>query len=209
MARLEAFLPYVALHCMGVPEPSMVHEIRSALVLFCERTRVWKALHTLTVKANRADYEIPAEDSAVVVTIEEARFIGHRLPPEALDVLQQRWDDWMTQTGTPLCFTQMDPDSLKLVPMPVADVPKGLSLRVCYKPDRTAKDVPDWLFQQYAEVIAAGAIARLTAINSLPCFNPGVSAAFGLTFYEGMNKALHKADKSFTRTPRRTVPRFM
>lgn len=209
MATLEAFLPYVGLHCMGVPEPSMVHEIRATAILFCERSRIWKALHTLNVRANRADYEIPVEDEAVVVAIEEAIFQGNRLPPEALDVLKEQWRDWMTQTGTPLCFTQMDPDSLKLVPKPVADLTKGLSLRVSYKPDRTARNVPDWLFQQYAETIAHGAIGRLVGTRAFECFNPELSNYYLQLFAAGVNRALHEADKSFTRTPRRTVPRFM
>jgi len=209
MAKLEAFLPYVALHCMGVPEPSMLHEIRSAAVLFCEQSRAWKRIDSVSVRAGRGEYEIPLEDEAIVVTIEEAIFNNQPLRPEALDALKSEWRDWISQTGTPLLFTQLDPDTLRLVPIPEADQPKGLTLRICYKPDRTAKNVPDWLFQRYAEVIAAGAIARLTAINSLPCFSPGLSAVFGQSFQEGINKALHEADKSFTRAPRRTVPRFM
>jgi hypothetical protein len=209
MASLEEFLPYVALHCPDVAEPSMLHEIRAACVLFCERTRVWKAIETLNVRANRGEYEIPVDSEAVVVAIEEAIFNGSTLRPEALDVLKTEWRDWITQTGSPILFTQLDPDNLRLVPVPNADYPKGLTLRITYKPDRTAKSVPDWLFQQYAEVIAAGAIGRLTGTRAFACFDPAVSGYYLQLFAAGADKALHEADKSFTRAPRRTKARFL
>lgn len=209
MAALDDFLPYVALHCAGVPIPSMAHEIRSAAMLFCERTRAWKALQTVNVLANRGEYEIPMESQAAIVTIEEAIFNGNKLAPMALDELKNEWRDWITQTGTPLYFTQLDPDNLRLVPKPSTDFPKGLTLRIAYKPDRNANTVPDWLYQQYAEVIAAGAIGRLAGTRALPCFDPAVAQYYLQQFTSGTDRALNEADKSFTRVPRRVVSRFI
>lgn len=209
MASLEAFLPYVSLHCAGVPIPSMLHEIRNAATQFCERTRIWKTIETLSVRANRGEYEIPLADEAVVVAIEEAVFNGTPLRPEALDVLKTEWRDWITQVGTPILFTQLDPDNLRLVPVPNADYPRGLTLRITYKPDRTANNVPDWLFQQYVEPIAHGAIGRLAGTRAFECFDPPVSSYYLQLFAAAADRALHEADKSFTRVPRRTKPRFM
>lgn len=209
MAALSDFLPYVSLHCTGAPEPSMLHEIRSAAMLFCERTRAWKALQTVSVRAGRGEIEIPLEDDAVVVVIEEAIFDGNKLAPMALDELKNEWRDWITQTGTPIHFTQLDPDHLRLVPKPNADFPKGLTLRIAYKPDRNACRVPDWLYQQYAEVIAAGAIGRLAGTRAFPCFDPAVSTYYLQLFTAGCDRAMHEADKSFTRTPRRVRARFI
>lgn len=209
MASLNDFLPYVALHCTGAPEPSMLHEIRSAAMMFCERTRAWKSLQTVNVRAGRGEIEIPLEDEATIVTIEEALFNGDKLQPMALDALKSEWRDWITQSGTPTFFTQLDPDNLRLVPKPVEDFPKGLTLRIAYKPDRTANTVPDWLFQQYAEVIAAGAIGRLAGTRAFECFDPGVSQYYLQLFTSGCDRALHEADKSFTRAPRRVTARYL
>lgn len=206
---IESFLPYVALHCMGIPAPTMLHEIRSASILFCERSRVWKEQSTVTVRENRADYEVPCPDEAVLVVVEEVYFDGVRLDPIALDALHDRWRNWQALSGDPTLYAQVNPLDLTLVPKPARTLTQGLSLRASYKPDRTAATVPDWLFQQWAEVIAAGALWRLMSTNSLPCFNPQLAMAFGQAFSAGADKALHRADKGFTRAPRRTVARFM
>lgn len=209
MIQLDAFLSYVALHCMGVPEPTLLIEVRSACIEFCERSRVWKERVSLSVREGRAEYEIPLPEGAQLVKLEEVFYDGDRIEAMAPDALHDRWQRWMSQTGVPSVYTQLDPMTLTLVPKPTVSLSRGLVLRACFKPDRSADTVPDWLFQHYVQPIAAGALARLMAVNSLPCFNPQLAMVQGVAFAEGINKALMAADKGFTRAPRRTVPRFL
>lgn len=209
MATLEQFLPYVEPHVVGMPLPGILQEIRQALSDFCEKSRVWKVKGSVSVRAGVADYEIPADDGGITVVIEEAVLNGHVLRPTAPDALKQEWPNWMAATGTPVRYTQLDPDNLTLVPIPVIDQPDGLKLRCCYKPDRAARSVPEFIFQQYAEVIAHGALARLLMTNPLHAANPKAAGYHQQQFDAGVYKALHEADKGFTRAPRRTVPRFL
>lgn len=209
MATLDAFLPYVRLSVSGLPAPVLIHEIRSACIRFCERTRVWRGMESLDVVADQASYPIPVPLGAQLQVLEEVYLCGDRLQATALDDLKSRWTNWLAVAGTPLVYTQLTPDELTLVPKPVVDLAEGLVMRAAYKPTRDAGVVPDFLFDQYAPVIASGALAVLFGQPDLPCYNPDQALFHQGLFDQGMDKALTRADRSFTRAPRRTVARFL
>lgn len=208
MATLEDFVPDVSLDCMGVPLPVMEHAIRLAAIEFCDISRAWKETGSINVKASRASYEVPVPDGANLMVIEKVYYNGVRIDPCAPDALDDRYQNWTVMTGDPEVFTQLSPANLTLVPCPVTDLLKGLKFRACYQPDRTATEVPDWLFQQYATAIAKGAVAILASKKGLPCYDEGLSAARRDEFLLTANTAKHKADKGFTRAPRRVKGHF-
>jgi hypothetical protein len=206
---LDAFLPYVEPHVPGAPVPGMLFEIRNAAIAFCARSRAWKSMDTDSVAAGVAEYPIPAPPKANVVVVEAVFCDGQPLQPETLDGLRARWTNWITATGTPLCYTQLEPDVLILVPRPVAARVQGLTIRACYQPTRDADTLPDFLLNQYAEVIGRGAAARVLQTPGEPYTNPQKSMFYYQQFEEGVNRAATKAARGFTRAPLRTRPRFL
>lgn len=209
MAALEDFVPDVSLDCMGVPLPVMEHAVRIAAIDFCNISRAWKETGWISIRANRAEYEVPTPDQAILITVEEAYYSETRIDACAPDALRDRYINWTTRKGTPEIFTQFNPVSLTLVPCPVTDLKKGLQFRACYTPDRAATTLPDWLFQQYGSDIAKGAVATLAGKQNLPCYNEGLAAESRAFFMAAANKAKHRADKGFTRAPRRVVGHYM
>jgi len=208
MATLEAFLPYVEPHLLGAPLPGLLHEIRQSAITFCERTRVWKEAHAVPLRAGVSAYEVPEPDteSGQVAILEEVRTADLLLQPQTPDDLKRRYQDWQTATGTPLYYTQLDPNHITLVPAPVA---KGtLSVRVCCKPDRSATAVPDFLFQHYAETIAHGAVARALETRGNPYGAPKLAVYHREHFERGIHQALMQAARGFTRAPLRTRAYF-
>jgi hypothetical protein len=209
MAALEDFVPDVSLDCMGVALPIMEHAIRLAVIDFCNISRAWKDTGSISIRANRAEYEVPTPDQAVLITVEEAYYSGTRIDPCAPDALRNRYVNWTTRKGIPEVFSQFNPVSLTLIPCPLVDLPKGLEFRACYTLDRAATTVPDWLFQQYGGDIAKGAVATLAGKQNLPCYSETLAAERKAEFMAAANQAKHRADKGFTRAPRRVAGHYL
>jgi hypothetical protein len=209
MSTLEDFLPYVRPHVSGLTAPMLTHEIRAAAIRFCERSRAWKGVETMDVVADQARYVAPVPEDARLAVLEEVYFNGQLLQPRALDEMKVRYSNWMAASGTPLFYTQYEPEALTLAPIPNLAIEDGLVMRAHYKPTREAKTLPDFLFDHYAPVIAAGALAELMMMPDLPCYNPQQAMAHQARFDLGADKANTQADRSFTRTARRVVARFM
>lgn len=209
MAALDAFLPYVRLSVAGLPAPVLIHEVRASCIRFCERSRVWRGLDSLDVVADQSTYVIPVPPDAQLQCLEEVWFGGDPLQAIAMDDLKARFKQWPAISGTPLVYTQFSPDEVTLVPMPVTDLPAGLMMRGAYKPLRNAMSVPDFLYEQYAPVIASGALAFLLSQPELSCYNKDQALYHQGIFDQGTDKAQTRADRGFTRAPRRTVARFL
>lgn len=209
MAALEDFLPYVRVHVSGLPAPVMVHELRTATIQFCERSRAWKGMDALDVVAGESRYVVPVPDEAQLAVLEEVYLGSQYLTPKPLDELRARWINWLDATGNPLYYTQLEPDAITLVPKPVVSQVDGLRFRAHFKPLPNAKQVPDFLLNHYGPIIASGALAKLMMMPDLPCHNPKLAEHHQAQFDLGAARANTQADRSFTRAPRRVVGRFM
>lgn len=208
MATLEAFLPYVEPHLLGAPLPGLLHEIRQAAVTFCERTRVWKARGTLSITAGVAEYAIPGPANSDPVIVESAFLGDTRLDPVTPDDLKRLWQHWEIQTGPPQVYTQFTDAQLTLVPTPNTTMTDGLSVQACFKPSRTAGEVPDLLLNRYAEAIGHGAIARVLETRGNPYGDPRLAVYHREHFERGIHQALMQAARGFTRAPLRTRAYF-
>lgn len=204
MAELAQFRPYVTLHAPGVPLPAVDHEVREAAILFCISTRLWKEVQTAPVVAGQADYGITPPDGAVLQVLDEVYHNRIRLLPRSVDQLRDEYEDWLIASGTPLFYTQLEPDTLRLVPIPAMSLAAGLTYRASYKPERTTTTVPDWLYEQYADAIGFGAIAALRANPNLPCYEAGAAQWYGERFQAGIQKTQTRIAKGFVRAPIRS-----
>lgn len=200
---LSMLRPFTALAAAGVPVPIIDHEVREAAIQFCDRARVWREIQTLDVVADQADYTPVLPVDGVVSIVEDVYHNGVRLEPKPIDTLKEQYQDWQSQSGTPLYYTQMQPGVIKLVPYPTTELTDGLSVRLVFKPARTAETLPDWLYEQYADVLGWGALVRLLLNPGLPCHNPGLAAAYQTQFEQGLYRASRQSGKSFTRAPNR------
>lgn len=209
MTALDAFLPYIRVHVSGLPAPVILQEVRSAAIRFCAISRAWKGFQVMDISAGVAAYAIPVPTGAVLGVLEEVYVNGESILPQPLDELRARWRHWTAVEGSPLFYTQLDPDTVTLVPKPVDDSADGLEMRAHYKPAHDAAELPDFLLDQHAQAIASGALSTLMSMPDLPCYNPNQAMAHQAVFEAAAYKANTQADRSFTRAPRRVVGRFM
>lgn len=133
----------------GTPEPTVVHQLRRAAQDFCQRTRAWRTtLEPITTVGGQTAYDIPLPEQAALVRVEGAALAGHG--PLAL---------WRPGLGEGQYL--MTPDARRVVlHRPVAPN-LALVLDVTLQPGDMSMGIDDAVFDQYSEVIALGAVARL------------------------------------------------
>jgi hypothetical protein len=196
---LSSFLPYVLPHVPGCPKMAAKEEVLRACIEFCEKSLVWKNTPAaINVVSGTATYAISVPSGGQVVKLEALYHNGERLDPMTTRDLEGLYTDWTTETGTPLYYTQSVPTSVILVPEPDTSITSGLRFQGVYKPTRTATTVEDFLYNDYAEEISAGAVARLLATHGKTWTNPDYAPAFMNKFMGGIGLAKIRASKNFT-----------
>jgi hypothetical protein len=169
---LSAFLPLVHPHAPGCPDFIAILALRHAAIEFCERTKCWRHISSVTLTTNGQALVTP--NTATIHLIEEATLDGVSLAPVQFTDISPDELSGITQAGQPQYITQTDPGTVLVYPF-IA----GGTLRVSafLKPrgdssyGGNANDpmedanavVPDFLLHQDAEAISNGALARILA----------------------------------------------
>jgi hypothetical protein len=203
MTPLDEFLPYVLPDVPGCADVQALGAISSAAIEFCERSLVLQREHDpISVRANVGDYDLSPPSHHLVCKVMKAWYRNRVLVPYAPDDM----DDPGTynpahSTGgsTPIGYIQKDERTITLCRAPGADEANAVTLRVALKPTRHATSVDDALFEDWVEVIAAGAKSSLQIVPGKTFSNPQMAAFNQGAFIAGINVAMVKANKGHTR----------
>lgn len=152
MKTWDAFFPDVLpmLVGTGVPDPTIVHQLRRAAQTFCTKTRAWKVVldSTLTTDGTTV-YDLELERNVELVRLESATLNG------------QPYAVW--RAGDDACGRFVSTQDGKTIEISQGVGPNlPLVLTCSVKPGNAATGIDDAIFDSYAEVIALGAVARLT-----------------------------------------------
>jgi hypothetical protein len=165
--------------CPGVPEPVAFEHIRNAAIEFCEETKLWRYEDTFELTGEPEFVCVPA--GAVIHDIERVDFNGRKLTPATVGWLDDTRPDWRSDanllTGEPDCFTQTQPDTIRLVPLPSTGTAK-VYLRL--KPSEDADQLPDFIASQHRALIGWGAVAGILMLPNQTFSDPNRA-----TYYQG------------------------
>lgn len=208
MSALSVFLPQVRPFAPGVPDLAAENFIRQAAIDFCERTRLWRYEDTFDVTAEDCD-EIATPYGSVLHDIEIVLFNGKELHPKAtrdLDRLSPGWRDpaASASTGLPMYYTQIESNTLKIVP------PMAGTLYLCLrlKPDPEAQDLPDFLAQEYRECIGWGALGKLLLTPNQSYTSPDLAQFYETKFDQKIDRLNTKGTTGQQNAPKRTRSRY-
>ena len=207
MSSLDSFLPYVRPWAPGVSNPAAFRHIRLAVQEFCERTRLWKYEDSFDVTADDCIGGIFTPNGSMLHDVETVLFNGQELLPIAnvdLDRVSPGWREGDASTGLPKFYTQIEQNTLKIVPP--MDGTVYLSLRL--KPTQDTTDIPDFIASEYAEVIGWGALARLLTIPGQSFSNPEMSTFYAAKFTEKIDRLSTKGTTGQMNAKKRTRARF-
>jgi hypothetical protein len=200
---LDEFLPYVLTDVPGCSDEVALSAIISAAIEFCERSMVLQTTHDpVNIVANRTDYDLEPPTGMVICKVMKAWYMGRKLEPCAPDDMDDvsPYNPAVASSGSsPTHYIQKDPRTITVWRAPQSDGAKALTMRVALKPSRLAVSVDDVLFEDWADVIASGAKASLMIIPGKPFSAPQMGAINQGAFNSGINRALTRGYKGYTR----------
>ncbi|EDM71052.1 hypothetical protein RAZWK3B_16685 [Roseobacter sp. AzwK-3b] len=190
MIALDKMLPLVLPYAPGVPDNVATYNLRLAAIEFCERTRCWRHITTITLR--RDGQAVAAPPYAAIHEIEKAVFNNETTlePLQYSDV-----DD--TQLGAPneappKYITQSEYDTIRILPFQEGTLEVSMFLKPVFGSEIEIGDegevvdaydvIPEFIYKAHAEQIAAGALARLLAQPDKPWTNIQVSMMWGQRF---------------------------
>lgn len=179
MKPLDEFLQHINIYAPGCAAPTAYFGIRQAAIRFCERTRLWRFEDYFEVQGTESE-SMFAPSGSVVNDIEAAWFDGQKLEPKTVDWLDVNYDGWRdgSMTGQPKYITQTEPNTLRVVPA----APGTVKLSLILKPAQDCDELPDFMADQFREVIANGALSYILIIPNQSFTNPDMANGFGATF---------------------------
>ena len=209
MKRTSALLPLILPFCPECPDFLAEQQARFAAVKFCERSRAWRHLTTVTIpEGSNGVGVMVAPDTAAIHEIEFAEMNGRKLTPvqfSSIDVTSEGRADYITQTA---------PGEVRVVPFE----PGTLKISVFLKPltgseystdaARPLFDrfnvVPDFLVDLHGHTIAAGALAALLSIPGEPWTDKPEALKYEARFREALDSAFRWNMRGQQRAPQRT-----
>lgn len=160
--------------------------VRNAAIDFCKETLLWTyTLDRIDVVEDTQDYTltIPAAQYGRVISLDDVKYKQDGQDDDqfvSLDIISEEQEDlyrsgnWKFSTGpTPSeCWMDNVDKTLHLLPIPDTDSDEGLLVRVNLKPIATADTVPDFIYDDYRNVITEGALFYLFMRRNMPWYDP-------------------------------------
>ncbi len=206
MKPIDSILGSINPYAPGCAAPTAYFAIRQAAIEFCERTRLWRYEDEFDVSAAESE-SIVTPYGSVLLDIERASCDGEPLEPRTVAWLDERMPTWRDggAVGDPKYLTQLELNTMRIVPGKAGTV----KISVWLKPSQDCMDLPDFMVDQYREIIAHGALGRILMMPNQPYTNGDLGAGFMASF---QGKLVGLSGKSVTGQQRarvRTKASFM
>jgi hypothetical protein len=203
----DLFLDYIMPHVPGCVVDIAKHELVNTLIDFCERTLILQRdLDPTTVVENQIDYDLDAPTGYKVCKIMKAWYLNNEISATAPDmvsapqVYNQTMTDAPVQSGVPGAYVQKDDATFSLYPVPAETVANAITMRAALKPIRSSTTIEDFIFEDYAEVIAKGTLKRLMLHPAKTYSNNDMAVANNVLYEQGVNSARQRATRGYGRS---------
>ncbi len=200
--ELEDAYPHVSPYVPGAPDPTLLYHLRQAAIDWCTRTLCWQTdLDAILTVVDQDTYEIPIPiDTALVKILGWSVDAAEPLACTTAAIGRK----------LKLCGSRADalwtPDKISITVNPMPDTAgKEMVLNVALKPTQDALEIPTFIFEQYIQHIAAGAIARIAALPRQPWTDLQLAAMKGNEFEQTLNRTASAVSRGNARTKVRSV----
>lgn len=188
-AALSDFLPDVLAHTPQCPSITAERELLKAAIEFCRKSGAWyEDLDTFEAEVGKSTYDVfPPAGQAQIVRLREITIDGDRIDNTDEERLNRLSRNWRADTGEPDRWYQPSRTKLSLYPTP--DAVHTVGGVVALMPTMKATRVPDFLFEEWSEGLAAGAVQRLVMMPGKAWSNPNLAASFNKEFRRAISRA--------------------
>lgn len=170
----DAFIPYVSVVVDGVPANVVGHMVRLSAIEFAMRTHVMRRTMWAPTQDGVRHYPLELGDCYTLTSISSLSVNGERYAARAPR------DEFDMSSGCWFSFDQ--PCDLYLGRPACEDRARGLEVNLIVSPGQDSCTVDQWVYQRYAEPIAAGALARLLRMPSEPWYDLRLAAQYASEF---------------------------
>ena len=219
MTQWEEFYPLVMPQVQGCPVAIVDAAIRAACGEFCSRTLIWnQEVVCGDLVAGIRDYKFnnKTSDTSIVMPlhviireVKDGKINDHHVCNTNLQDLDTYAKQWrLSKSSMPQGFYMKTPQTLVFVEEPTRSIPDAIHMLCAVKPSRKDKGVPDFLFEDWGETIAAGALLRLHAMAGRVWADPQVVSYHTRNFRDGISRAKSKFVKSWTAQSKTMLPKI-
>lgn len=159
--------PYVTPHIRRVPPEVLANALRLATIEFCQKTGILRHRVAVDLQAGVADYPLCAPAGYQILRVGTVQVGSQCVSPA---------QTWRCVCG--YTFRMETPDYLVLKTPPGVDTVAGMTVELVLAPHQDSLVLDELLYQQWAEAIASGAMARLFLVPDVPWFNTVLAAKY-------------------------------
>ena len=181
------------------PDPVAETHIIAAARDFCRATRCWREKDDVEITGEE-DEVLCVPPAASLFEIEEAYFDGRKLERVAF------LDAELDRCCMPSQISQIQPNS-------VAVAPRGrcgtLSISMFLMPAQDADILPEFLFDQFGEIIAQGALSTILLVPNQPFSNGALATYNAGLFADAKARYFNHHRRGQQRAPVRTRASYL
>lgn len=194
----DSLIPFVQPACLGVPADLIVHNLRLSAIEFTVWTGWFTQKYLVDLQANVGEYPIDVYDCMRFLALRKVCYNQQirycpAYEPRCCEV-----------SGNKFWF---DDGQLMVRPLPAYDEPEALEVEIVVALTQDTCYLPESLYLEWAEPIAAGAIARCLKIPGQPFTDMAGSVLYEREFTKGKVRAKQQVERSRIRGPMKMVAR--
>lgn len=197
------FLPYVLVNVPGCTTPLAIQALRSAAIEFCTRSNLIQSIAKTSSTAAVDEYDVEVLPQMKVARVLQVFYgtteleIVPTLMVGTPQALRGTVDGAEPGKGSPRAafFKTPSGSTFSVYPVPDESKTEVFTVRASFAPSRSASSVDDLLFDDWVEVIAAGAIGQLQAMPGQSFTSLSTAGAFFQQFSAGVARARIEASK--------------
>lgn len=198
MAKVWAdFYDWVKPEVPGAPNAEVDHVLRESAIDFYDRSGVLVVAQSpITVVSGQSTYSFAAVSGYDLNRIEEMMMGSLRLLPVSNSQLAQIYINWQTISGPPQFYFRETTDTFRLVPSPDQNYTDTIVPRVVLAPSRSSTGIAeDWIFENWVDAIAAGALAELLRMPAKPWTDLQRAVIYEDIFHRGWGAVRNQKDR--------------
>lgn len=194
----DSLVPFMHPACMGIPVELQIHNLRLAAIEFTEYSGWLTQSYVLDLQENVGEYPIRPYNCMRFIALQKVCYGGHTRyapahEPRCCDIGGNKF--WY-ENG-----------QLQVRPLPIVDEPRALTVEFVVALSQDTGTLPETLYNNWAETIAMGAIARCMLIANQPFYDPNSARLFEHKFKAGKVLARQRVERSRIRGPMKMVAR--
>ena len=161
--NISTWREYVSPNAEGAGDTAIDKYVVLTLREFCDKTRIWKdVLTAINIVSGTAGYAL-THATADICEVTHARVNGDDITATNEEYLDELDPEWRDETAAYPDHYYVKPDSkyIYLVYTPSLSITSGLLVYVTLKPTIAGTSTQDFLFNEWQEVITAGALSKI------------------------------------------------